>query len=242
MLFDTNDSRQSIASDAVINFYNKPYQKHKVYPVYFGNRDYPLSHYFLDKMETRMSYNTSEIIRLSTAIELEKMTLDQYVDMLRCRINKGYMPSSTSERKFNTKPNYVTEKGLYTLCHGSGYYSVKTGYPEPSYYEPSVGVSEARRNEKMLEPRPLKIKPDGIYFGVDSKFCKIDNSLLLAKNSTIEEIMIITDLNDPINNTYVNVLEKLDSLWLGWTQWTGKGSMKIPINPYELEKHLDIYT
>jgi hypothetical protein len=179
-------------------------------------------------METHMSSNTAEIIRLSLEITLEKMTLSNYTDMLRSRINKGYMPSSIGAREFNTKPYYETVGGITNLTRGTGFYKCQDDYMS------STGL--------LTEHNPIAIQSKIIYFGLDSKVAKIDNQLLLDKDSVIKEMMIITDLSRPITHTYVNVMARADNSWLGWTPWIDDGFMTIPVNPYELKEHLDIYT
>jgi hypothetical protein len=175
-----------------------------------------------------MSSNTTEIIRLSLEITLEKMTLSNYIDMLRSRINKGYMQSSTSERKFNTKPYYESVQAITNLTRGTGHYFCKDDFvPSTSFF---------------TEYNPVAIQSNIHYFGLDSAISAIDNIELLARNSIIKKINILTNLSRPISHTYVNVMQKSDSAWTGWTQWIDGNSMAIPINPYELKEHLDIYT
>jgi hypothetical protein len=175
-----------------------------------------------------MSSNTTDTIRLSLEITLEKMTLSNYIYMLRSRINKGYMPSATSKREFNTKPYYESVQAITNLSRGTGHY-----FPATDIFA----------NDPSTENNPIGIQSNTHYFGLDSTFSAIDNTKLLDKNgSKIKEIKIITNLNKPISHTYVNIMSSVDNLWLGWVQWADNNSMAIPINPYELEKHLDIYT
>lgn len=175
-----------------------------------------------------MSSNTADAIRLSLEITLEKMTLSNYINMLRSRINKGYMPSSTSEGKFNTKPYYESVQAITNLTRGTGHY-----FPATDIFASGF----------LTENNPIGIQANTHYFGLDSAFSVIDSTKLLNKNgSKIKEIKIITNLNKPISHTYVNVMSSIDNLWLGWTQWIDGNSMAIPMNPYELKEHLDIYT
>jgi hypothetical protein len=172
-----------------------------------------------------MSSNTAEIIRLSLGITLEKMTLSNYTDMLRSRINKGYMPSSTSECKFNTKPYYEEAHSIIQLSRGTGYYSWQDDYLGSELY---FGKSW-----------PLAIESNVIYFALDSTSNNVDYCIL-GKDNLIKDIQIITNLISP-DVTFVRV-KGTSNEWLDWTPWSDGKDTAIPMNPYELKEHLDIYT
>lgn len=62
------------------------------------------------------------------------MSRDEYLGLLRDRINKGYMPSSSGRTQYNSKPEYIQNLDTSSpavlcrrfSCDGSGYFSEDT--------------------------------------------------------------------------------------------------------------------
>jgi hypothetical protein len=161
---------------------------------------------------------TKNLISVSPAIQLKKVELSEYLEILRKRINKGYMPSSHGSVKYNSKPYYERADAIGRLSNGSGYYSQC-----PEYHSGTL----------------LNIEYGVVYFGIDGYQCSKSGYNLLGSDSPIKDIMIITNLNEP-SLTHVNV-KGMTNEWLGWTLWIDDENMTIPINKYELEKCIDVY-
>lgn len=169
--------------------------------------------------------DTISLISQASEIRLKKTQLNEYLSMLRERINKGYMPSTNSNRKFNTKPYYEEAHSITQLSRGTGYYSWQDDYLGSELY---FDKSES-----------LAIDSNVIYFALDSTSSNADYCIL-GKDNLIKDIQIITNLFSP-DVTFVRV-KGICNEWRGWTPWADGKDTAIPMNPYELEKCLDTYT
>jgi hypothetical protein len=63
--------------------------------------------------------------------------VQEFLKMLRSRINQGYMPSATGEQQYNSKPEYLRnlqlildKPGQSGLSYGSGFYAQDGAYLE----------------------------------------------------------------------------------------------------------------
>ena len=69
-------------------------------------------------------------------VVLKRMELNEFLDLLRPMLNKGYMPTATGERSYNSKPEYVLHRDVqypefprvssYGLCNGACCYTFDT--------------------------------------------------------------------------------------------------------------------
>ena len=65
-------------------------------------------------------------------LTVEKVKLSEVIELLRDRVNKGYMPSATGYVKYNTKPDYVRTAhpdypdmpNIHPVIEWTGYYSL----------------------------------------------------------------------------------------------------------------------
>ena len=146
-------------------------------------------------------------------ITQEKMKLNEYLDLLRERFCKGYMPSSTSTVSCNSKPEYVRfVKHITTLSNGNDVYSMD-------------GIFEVNDLEEMHR---LSNELGGDFFYKDGK----KSNLIYAME--INGLRILTVLDD--DRTFVTAARQNGS-WMAWTAWNDY--LSLPIDRLTLNKILE---
>lgn len=145
-------------------------------------------------------------------VRQEKMFLSEYLGLLREKFNKGYMPSATSAREFNSKPEYVTTVAeIVSQYRGNDVYSLADRFDVRDH-----------ASLKMLEQQ----------LGKD--FFYDTNRSHLIYSVEISGFRIVTNLSD--DRTFVTVQRK-DLTWQNWVQWDE--SLQLPINRLDLSPILE---
>lgn len=127
-------------------------------------------------------------------IVMEKVTREEYIKLLRDRVNKSYMPTSSNKVEFNRKPYYIPKLESYLdaneeLPEGSGYYvevemlgTVKKNVPVWAYLDfVTVQVITNLSTETTFARRDGKKMP-WYRWGVNS--IAIDRNILMDKIDT----------------------------------------------------------
>lgn len=151
------------------------------------------------------------------AIAQKKMKVAEYLGLLREKFNKGYMPSATTNREFNSKPEYVDSPlKISNLYNGNDVYSLETisafsgGEDYVSEFTKQTGDAHFFRDESHKST---------LIYGIE-----------------VSGFKILTNLGN--DNTYITVQRK-DGTWQDWSKWYDFS--ELPIDRFQLNEILDMF-
>lgn len=143
----------------------------------------------------------------------QKLTLKSYLDKLRSVFCKAYMPSSTTDREFNAKPEYVRfVDAIAGLNNGICVYALD---------------DDAMHDDRNAIERLNTQFGTGFFINADNK-----PNLIFAIE--IDGLRILTCLQT--DRTFVTTTRK-DGSWQNWSEWTSW--LNLPIDRYTLDKILE---
>lgn len=149
-------------------------------------------------------------------ITLPKVELSAYLEILRARINKGYMPSSVKEG-FNSKPEYCSPVEFLNLHHGSGYYCLYDDFD-------ARWPTDAFTCGEITLDRSVSDADRSIWFALDEDQLQHGGLAIFTNLKTAE--------------TYVRVPRKNGKPgdWVRWHDW-----QKLTLNESAIKTAVDIY-
>lgn len=166
----------------------------------------------LKTMAERDDVNINELPELL----YKKVSLNEYLGMLRGAFCKGYMPSSTSTRTHNSKPTYVEDpREILDVCHLNGIYQLET-----------LRLSSAAYKAENLS---RELFGENIFY--DDKILSKQNSLFVIE---VNDFKIITILKN--DKTFITT-RRQDGTYQNWQVWYD--FLELPLDRQSLRSILE---